>query len=80
MATREAIVSVLFTSFSAMAKISIVSAVGFMCAKYPQNEPLLPLTALKYLSRISNIIFLPSLIVDSLGSSLSFALLQRIGF
>lgn len=79
MATSRAILSVMGTSFAAMAKVSIVSAVGYCCAIFPTVDPLLPVSALRYLSRLSNIIFLPSLIVVSLGSSLNIGLLARIG-
>jgi hypothetical protein len=79
MATSRAIISVMGTSFAAMAKVSIVSAVGYCCAIFPEVDPLLPVSALRYLSRLSNIIFLPSLIVVSLGSSLNIGLLARIG-
>ena len=79
MADSSAILSVMGTSFAVMAKISIVSAVGYCCAIFPSKDPLLPVSALRYLSRLSNIIFLPCLIVVSLGSSLNLGLLTRIG-
>lgn len=79
MATSRAIISVMGTSFAAMAKVSIVSVVGYCCAIFPEVDPLLPVSALRYISRLSNIIFLPSLIVVSLGSSLNIGLLARIG-
>jgi len=69
--------NVALTCMSAMAKIFIVGCVGVACAKYPASSPLLPKAALQYFSRISNLIFLPALIVSSLGSGLSVPLLAR---
>lgn len=75
----SAIVSVLCTSFAAMAKISLISMVGYILSQHPVKDPLLTMQSLRYLSRLANMVFLPSLIITSLGSSLSVALLGRIG-
>jgi hypothetical protein len=68
----------MFTAFSAMLKVFCVSAVGFLAAKYPTTDPLLPLTSLRTLARLSNFIFLPCAIMVALGSTLSASLLSKL--
>jgi predicted permease len=67
-------------SFQAMLKVFIICFVGFMCARYPVDKPLLSKPALQYISKMSTFIFIPCLSMSSLGSSLSFSLFSRIGF
>lgn len=52
---------------------------GIIAAKYPKNEPILPPSSLRYLSRLSNVVLTPCLIINSLGGTINFALFQRIG-
>ena len=64
-------------ALSAMAKIFLISCVGVFCSKYPNESPLLPPESLRTLSRLSNLVLLPALIVVSLGSALSTQLVLR---
>ena len=75
----SATVMVMVNSFAAMAKIFLVFGVGVLCAIYPKKDPLLPVSSLRYLSRLSNLVFIPALIIYSLGSALSADLLGKIG-
>ena len=63
--------SLLLTSCSAMMKVFAVIIVGAFIAQVPKESPYLPKEALKYVSRLSNSVFLPNLIVTALGSSLT---------
>jgi hypothetical protein len=78
MLSSGAIFHVALTALSAMAKIFLVSVVGILASKYPKGAPLLPPLALRTLSRLSNLVLLPALMVASLGSALSVAMLQRM--
>lgn len=71
--------NVALVAFLAMVKIFCISLVGILFAKYPKDEPLLTTSLLKKLSKISNLIFLPALIVSSLGKAVNVELLTRIG-
>ena len=71
MVSMAVISSVIITSFIAMMKVFCVTVVGIYIALYPKDQPYLPSTSLKNLSRLSNSIFLPCLIVSSLGGSLT---------
>jgi predicted permease len=62
-----------------MEKIFLLSTVGFFCAHWPKNDPLLTVDTLRCLSRLINLLFLPAIIVSIFGSSLSFELLQETG-
>ena len=73
-----AIKSVALVSLSAMVKIFLISLVGIICSKFPREAPLLPVAALKMLSRLSNLVLLPALIIVSLGSALSLAMVRRM--
>ena len=79
MSQSAAIAQIMLNSFAAMTKVFIVASVGFISALYPRNDPYLSSQALKYVSKISNNICLPALIISSIGSGLSFALLSRMG-
>lgn len=48
-------------------------------AKFPRADPLMTLPAIKYVSRISQLVFVPTLIISALGSSVSVSLLSRLG-
>ena len=78
MLDRHVVVSVMLTSFLAMIKILIISLAGVYGAKYPRANPLLPLKLLQQLAKLSNIIFLPCLIVTSLGT-IDASNLNRLG-
>ena len=77
MLTNDAIGRVALNALSAMAKIFLISCVGVFCSKYPAESPLLPPASLRTLSRLSNLVLLPALIVVSLGSALSQQLVLR---
>ena len=66
------------TALMAMGRIFLVSLVGYFCALYPKSDPLLSPQTVKILSRISNMLFLPCLIVYSLGSGLSLKLFSEM--
>jgi hypothetical protein len=74
----SAITTVALTSLVAMGRIFLVSAVGYVCALYPKDSPLLPPATVKILSRLSNVLFLPCLIIYSLGSGLTLGLFLRM--
>ena len=71
MVSLSVIASVIVTSFVAMMKVFCVTVVGIYIALYPKDQPYLPSVSLQNLSRLCNKIFLPCLIVSSLGSSLT---------
>jgi predicted permease len=62
-----------------MMKIVFISIVGIACALYPKDNPILTPETMKSLSRISNTIFIPALVVVSLGSAISLEKLNRFG-
>lgn len=62
---------VLGQSFSAMMKILLISIVGCMCTIFPTNNVMLDTTLLKGMARMSNNLFLPALIITSMGSTLT---------
>jgi hypothetical protein len=66
-------------AFSAMARVGITSVVGIVLAKFPKAKPLMPLQFLQQLSRLSNNVFVPALIVESLGSGVNVSMLKRMG-
>lgn len=74
-----ATLSIMLNAFAAMTKIFLISAVGIFLAKYPAKEPMLPAIMIKYLSKLVNNVFIPCLIINSLGSAVTAQLLQRIG-
>lgn len=78
-ATLAATLSIMFNAFAAMVKIFLISAVGIFLAKTPREEPLLPVLMIKYLSKLTNNVFVPCLIITSLGSAVTLQLLSRIG-
>jgi predicted permease len=59
------------TALLAMVKVFVVIGVGVYIALHPKKNPYLPAGALKYVSRLSNGVFLPFLVVSSLGSTLT---------
>ncbi len=65
------IASLLITSTLAMMKVFCVVVVGAVIAQYPRDGPYMPPASLKYVSRLSNSVFLPCLIISALGSSLT---------
>jgi predicted permease len=74
-----ATLSIMLNAFAAMTKIFLISAVGIFLAKYPAKDPMLPAIMIKYLSKLVNNVFIPCLIINSLGSAITAELLQRIG-
>jgi len=66
---------VFFTALSAMAKVFFICLSGALAAKFPRKSPLLPVTLLSQLSRLSNDIFLPCLMISSIGSVLTLQML-----
>jgi predicted permease len=66
-------------AFGAMTKVAIVAGVGYSCALFPRANPYLSPEALKYISKLSNDVFLPALIITSIGLGLSVELLSRMG-
>ena len=76
----EVVYGLALNSFQAMLKVFLVCSVGFIAAKFPKGAPLLTKPALQVVSKLSTFIFIPCLTMSSLGSSISFAILQKIGF
>lgn len=74
----SAISAVMFTAFSAMLKVFLVSAIAFVAADYPKANPILPKSSLQILARLSNAIFLPCAVVAALGSTLSAAIFSKL--
>ncbi len=79
MGSSSMIASIILSSSAAMMKLLVISIVGIIAAKFPHNDPILPPASLKYISRLSNIVLLPCLIIKSLGGTINLALLSRIG-
>lgn len=65
------IVDMTKTSFNAMLKIFFISCVGIVLAKYPKSRPIIPKELLGNMSKLSASLFVPCLIISSLGSTLS---------
>ena len=76
---KNILVHVFLQSASAMFKVGLVSSVGVYCSMYPKGNPLISKGLIKELSRLSNFIFIPALVVASLGSTVSIPLLRRFG-
>jgi predicted permease len=74
----SAISNVIINAFGAMSKVAIIAAVGYYFALYPKSDPYFSPKSLKYVSKISNSVCLPALIISSIGSGLSLALLSRM--
>jgi len=72
------IAAISLTALIAMGRIFLVSVIGYVSALYPKENPLLPPSTVKILSRLSNVLFLPCLIVYSLGSGLSLTLFNEM--
>lgn len=68
---------ILYHSFMAMFKIVLISSVGIIGSLYPEDNPLFTPIIMKSISRICSLLFIPALVVTSLGSSLSVQLLER---
>ena len=77
--TRNDTVEIAFNAFSAMSKIALMSCVGVFLAKYPRSKPIMNLEFIQTLSKLSNNVFVPCLIMTSLGSGVNLELLSRIG-
>jgi len=61
-----------------MGRIFLLSMVGYTAAIYPKSAPILPPATVKILSRISNLLFLPALIIAALGKGLTAPLFARM--
>lgn len=72
------ILSIILAAFAAMSKIFVVALVGIYFSKNPKENPILSVSFLKTLSQLSNQVFLPALIISSIGSALSIELLRRL--
>jgi predicted permease len=79
MTSLSSVVAIMFDSLIAMVKIFLISIVGVVLAKYPEKDPILPPLMIKYLSKLSNNVFVPCLIISSLGSAVTIQLLLRMG-
>ena len=69
--TSSTIAAVTITALNANAKIFLLQVAGALCAFYPKDNPLLPMSSLKMVSTLSNLLFLPSSIITSLGATLT---------
>ena len=67
----------MLTAFGAMAKIFIVSAIGVYIATTPKGDPVFPPSCMKQISRVSNTVFLPYLIVYSMASAINGEILAK---
>ena len=67
----------MFAAFGAMLKIFFVSCAGVYIAKFPKDNVLMPPKAMQYFSRISNAMFLPFLVLYSMGSIITPNLLKK---
>lgn len=65
------IVDVIMNATSAMASVFLISAVGLLGGLYPKNNPFLTPSILKDLARLCTNIFLPALVLVSLGKGLT---------
>jgi hypothetical protein len=75
----DTVISIGWSSLNATLHIVGVSIAGVLCARFPKDKPLLPVTALQFIARVSNTVFLPSLVIYSIGAALSKELLSRLG-
>lgn len=79
MAGSNTIGAVMFSAFTAMLKIAIIALVGIFSARYPKKDPILSVSSLRHMARLSSLILLPALTIFSLGSGVSSAMLSKIG-
>lgn len=70
--------SVALASLSAMARILIISIVGYVSALYPKNQPFLDVLARNRLSRINTYICMPCTILYILGVGLTPAIFDKV--
>ena len=70
---------VFLIALSAMAKVAIISMVGVAMSIYPKDKPLLTPELNKGISAAVSLVFVPALVVNSLGSSVTLELLERFG-
>ncbi len=75
----ETTLSVFLIALSAMVKVALISSVGVWMSLYPKDYPLLQPPLMKSISAIISAVFIPALVVHSLGSSVTLELLQRFG-
>ncbi|CAM9817494.1 unnamed protein product [Discosporangium mesarthrocarpum] len=62
---------VLVASVLGLAKTLIIIAIGAFCAYFPRGAPLLTKGFMQSTSRLSNLLFLPALVIASIGSTLT---------
>lgn len=70
--------SVSLASLSAMARILLISIVGYVSALYPKNQPFLDVVARNRLSRINTYICMPCTILYILGVGLTPAIFDKV--
>jgi len=68
---------VFLTTLSAMTKILFICVVGAVAARFPRGSPLLPVTLLRQLGRLQNMLMLPCLLFTSMASTVSYDMLLR---
>ncbi|CAN0003576.1 unnamed protein product, partial [Heterosigma akashiwo] len=67
---------IFLTALSAMAKIFLICCSGALAARLPKSAPLLPPALLSQLARVMNFVFLPCLMLSSMGSVISVEILS----
>ena len=75
----DGIVTVMLHALAAIVTIFLVGSVGYFGALYPERDPFLSPPALKTLSRLSNFVLIPPIIISSIASSISVNKLSRMG-
>jgi hypothetical protein len=68
---------VMLASFYAMLRVFLTSSVGVFIASYPAGNVIFPPSCMQQISRVSNFVFLPFLIVYSMASALTLPLLLK---
>ena len=75
----DGIVTVMLHALAAIVTIFLVGSIGYFGALYPERDPFLSPQALKTLSRLSNCVLIPPIIIYSIASSISVNKLSRMG-
>ena len=72
--------SILVASFSGVAKVFLVSGVGYLAVKFPRENPLIPRDMIGAMSRFTFVCLNIPLIYVALGSTLTLELLRSLWF
>ena len=73
------VVTVMLHALAAVVTVFLVGSVGYIGALYPKHDPFLAPSSLRTLSRLTNFVLIPPIIISSIASSISTSQLSRMG-